>query len=52
MEQSAIEQAGISAIGTHLWNCECGEQFEEDCKEFDRVGGTCYDVYNKEKSND
>ena len=19
---------------------------------FDRVGGTCYDVYNKEKSND
>jgi hypothetical protein len=32
MEQSAVEQAGVSAIGTHLWDCECGEQFEEDCK--------------------
>ena len=28
----AIAQAGISAIGTHLWDCECGEQFEDDCK--------------------
>jgi hypothetical protein len=31
----AIAQAGIGAIGTHLWDCECGEQFEDDCKEKD-----------------
>jgi hypothetical protein len=29
----AVAQAGVSAIGTHVWNCECGYQDWEDCTE-------------------
>ena len=38
-EQSAVEQAGVSAIGTHTWDCECGAEDWDDCTFGDVFGG-------------